>query len=103
MNKAKIRKLKKELKQMRMNFTSYPSRDLETFARAVGRQLDSRGKEPNWVRKIDPELSPPLSIPNHSAELKAGTARSIIDQLLADLDEWDIHLDQLDDDEAEDE
>lgn len=70
---------------------------------AVGRQLDSRGKEPNWVRKSDPELCPPLSIPNHSASLKAGTARSIIDQLLSDLDDWELHHDQLEKDGDDDE
>lgn len=85
---------------MRQNFTSYPSRTLQTYAKAVGRQLENRGKEPNWVRKVDPALSPPLSIPDHGADLKAGTARSIIDQLLADLDEWEQYLDQNLDDEG---
>ncbi|BDR08216.1 hypothetical protein CTR2_R15540 [Comamonas thiooxydans] len=103
MKKDKISGLRRELKQMRQNYTSYPSRVLESYAKAVGRQLDSRGKEPNWVREIEPELSPPLSIPHHSAGLKAGTARSIIDQLLSDLDEWEMHHDQLEKDEADDE
>lgn len=67
---------------------------LEKYANAVGRQKENRGKEPTWVRKLDPHLSPPLSIPNHSKDIKAGTARSIIDQLLADIDEWEQFIDQ---------
>lgn len=67
---------------------------LENYASAVGRRKESRGKEPTWVREFSPDLSPPLSIPNHAKDMKAGTARSVIDQLLGDLDEWEQYLDQ---------
>lgn len=94
MNRATLKKLKRELQQMRSNYAPVSSGDLERFAKALGRDQDKRGKEPTWVRKLDPHLSPPLSIPNHSRDVKAGTARSIIDQLLADADEWEQFLDQ---------
>jgi hypothetical protein len=44
-------------------------------------------------------LSPPLSIPNHSSDVKPGTARSIIDALLNDVNEWELALDQEDESE----
>lgn len=81
---------------MRKNFAPVDSNDLERYARAIGRVKENRGKEPTWVRKHDPHLSPPLSIPNHSKDLKPATARNIIDQLIGDLDEWEMHLAELD-------
>lgn len=98
MNRKKLVDLKSDLMRMRANFAPIESRLLEKYARAVGRERDPRGKEPNWVRKIDPELTPPLSIPNHAKPLKAGTARSIIDQLISDVDEWLLYLGQHEDD-----
>ncbi|MBH2042094.1 MAG: hypothetical protein I8H87_00855 [Comamonadaceae bacterium] len=94
MNAATLKRLKAELKQLRSNFAPINSNVLEKYANAVGRQKENRGKEPTWVRKLDPHLSPPLSIPNHSKDVKAGTGRSIIDQLLADIDEWEQFIDQ---------
>lgn len=97
MNLNTLKRLRRELKQLRANFAPQSSNVLEHFAVAVGRNKDpNRGKEPTWIRKVDPHLSPPLSIPNHSKDVKAGTARSIIDQLIADLDEWEQYLDQQD-------
>lgn len=94
MNLAVLKRLRAELKQLRSNFAPVNSNVLEKYASAVGRQKENRGKEPTWVRKLDPHLSPPLSVPNHSKDVKAGTARSIIDQLLADIDEWEQFIDQ---------
>lgn len=94
MNAAALKRLRADLKQLRSNFTPIDSKVLERYASAVGRQKENRGKEPTWVRKHDPHLSPPLSIPNHSKDVKAGTARSVIDQLLADIDEWEQFIDQ---------
>jgi hypothetical protein len=39
---------------------------------------------------------PPLSIPNHG-DLKIGTARSIVNTLLNDVDEWEIYLKENED------
>jgi len=94
MNVAALKRLRVELKQLRSNFAPVNSNVLERYASAVGRQKENRGKEPTWVRKLDPHLSPPLSVPNHSKDVKAGTARSIIDQLMADIDEWEQFIDQ---------
>lgn len=97
MNIKSLKMLRKELKELRRNFAPQTHSTLAAYATAVGRKLENRGKEPTWIKKTDPSLSPPLSIPNHSKDIKAGTARSIIDQLLADLDEWEIHLTPKDD------
>lgn len=98
MNFKTLRRLRQELKELRRNFAPQPAATLECYATAVGRRLENRGKEPTWVKKDDPSLSPPLSIPNHSKDVKAGTARSIIDQLIADLDEWEIYLTEQEND-----
>lgn len=92
MNIKSLRRFRKELNELRRNFAPQSAATLADYASAVGRRLENRGKEPTWVKKDDPSLSPPLSIPHHSKGVKAGTARSIIDQLLADLDEWEIYL-----------
>lgn len=57
---------------------------LENLAKACGRERSKRGNEPNW---INPEFKKlyPLSIPHHG-ELNRYTARSILNQLEADLD-----------------
>lgn len=96
MDHSTLKKLRRELNQLRSNFAPVDSNVLEKYANAVGRTKENRGKEPTWTRKWDPHLSPPLSIPNHSKNVKAGTARSILDQLLADIDEWEQFLDQQD-------
>lgn len=72
-----------------------------SIAKQLGRTKANRGKEPNYTRERDPSLSPPLSIPNHSGDVKPGTARSIIDALLSDIDDWEIHLSEKDDDEED--
>lgn len=43
---------------------------------------------------------PPLSIPGHTRDLKPGTARSIIDILLNDVDDWEIYLLEAEDDDT---
>ncbi len=99
-----LAKLKKELQAMRRSPQGRKSSDFIAIAKQLGRTLDSRGKEPNYVRTSDPSLSPPLSIPGHKGDLKVGTAISIIDGLLNDVDEWEIHFlametkDETDDD-----
>lgn len=101
MNINTLKKLRKELKELRRNFTPQTHSVLAEYANAVGRRIENRGKEPTWVKKTDPSLSPPLSIPNHSKGIKAGTSRSIIDQLLADLDEWELHLIKQEDEDED--
>lgn len=94
MNKRKVAKLKESLEQMRLHPQGRSSKDFQKIAAAIGRKLSSvRNNEPTWIREQDPELSPPLSIPNHSGDMPVGTARSIIDALLSDLDSWEIYLD----------
>lgn len=94
MNKKKLKKLKLELEQMSLSPQGRKSREFSRIAKSLGREEDGRGKEPTYIRKFNPELSPPLSIPNHSGDMKPGTARSIIEALLNDVDEWEFFLSQ---------
>jgi hypothetical protein len=97
MDRKSIRKLRRQLKEMHKSPQNRNYRDFVSLAKQVGRKEDNRGKEPTYVRERDPHLSPPLSIPKHPGDLKTGTARSIIDALLSDLDEWEIYLSEEDD------
>lgn len=96
MNRKQLSKLKRELTDKRKSPYGIKSQVLIGIAKRLGRELCDRGSEPNYVRKVDPALSPPLSIPNHSVDLKPNTARSIIDQLLDDVDEWEIYFNESD-------
>ena len=44
------------------------------------------------MRKQSPELARPVSIPGHSQDVKVGTACSIINALLDDVEEWERFL-----------
>jgi len=46
---------------------------------------------PTYVRTEPPAFFP-LSIPNHSGDMPTGTARSIIESLLNNVDEWELWL-----------
>ena len=96
MNRKSLTKLKRELTEIRKSPYNRKSKDFISIATQLGRAIDSRGKEPTYVRSRDPALSPPLSIPNHTGDIKPGTARSIIDALLNDIDEWELTLDRED-------
>lgn len=97
MNLKKLKKIKLELNEMRRSpFNRKPS-ELSSIAKQLGRTIDNRGKEPTYVRAREPALSPPLSIPKHPGDLKPGTARNIIEALLSDVDDWEIHLMEKDD------
>lgn len=91
MQKSKLKGLRKDLEELLLSPHNVSSNELERIARKVGRKLVKRGKEPNYIRLNDPSLSPPLSIPNRQT-LKAGTAKSIINALISDVDEWEIYL-----------
>jgi hypothetical protein len=55
-----------------------------SLARALGRELSNRGKEPTYVSLVLSSTRP-ISIPNHSGVLKVGTANNILDQLEQDI------------------
>ncbi len=86
MNRRKLRQLRKRLQALRARARNIESRELEKLARALGRKRAERGKEPTFISTLLPQ-SRPLSIPHHSATLKIGTARNILDQLEKDLDD----------------
>lgn len=68
--------------------------DLIRIAEQLKRVRSKRGKEPTFVREDGPKLAPPLSIPKHPGDMAIGTVRSILNQLKADCDEWDIYLNE---------
>ena len=57
---------------------------LRNIAKQCGRERADQGNEPTYINKHLPE-SNPLSIPGHT-KLNKYTVRSIIDNLLQDLD-----------------
>lgn len=101
MNAKTLKKIKRQLKEMEKSPFNRKPEIFISIAKQLGRTLANRGKEPNYTRGRDPALSPPLSIPNHPGDVKPGTARSIIDALLSDVDDWEIHLAESSDDDEE--
>lgn len=97
-----LKKIKRQLDEMRKSPFNRKPDDFISIAKQLGRALDSRGKEPTYVRGSDPVLSPPLSIPNHSKDVKPGTARNIIDALLSDVDDWELHIIENNDEDEDD-
>jgi hypothetical protein len=87
MSLAKIRKLRSEIEALR-NKGWVKTAELEALARRLGRRRAKRGKEPTW---ISDELSDrrPVSIPSHPGDVNRFTARSILDQLEGDLDQYE--------------
>jgi hypothetical protein len=102
MNNKALKKIKRELLEMRKSPHGHSADEFISIAQKLGRKKDGRGKEPTYVRELDPALSPPLSIPRHgSKDLKAGTAKSIIDALLDDVSHWEEYLSELEEDDNE--
>lgn len=97
MDRKKLRKIKHRLEEMQRSPQNRNYRDFVSIAKKLGRTEDSRGKEPTYTRTRDPALSPPLSIPKHSSDMKVGTARNIIDALLSDVDDWELYLAHFED------
>ena len=91
MNKKKLAEIKRELKGMYQSPQNRNHKDFISIAKQLGRREVKRGKEPTYVKDDNPVLCPPLSIPKHG-DLKVGTARSIIQALLNDVDVWEIFL-----------
>jgi len=87
-----LAKIKKILQEMQRSPQGRKALEFEGLARALGREPESRGKEPTWTRREKPELARPLSIPAHSSGVRAGTARSIIRTLLDDVAVWEHYL-----------
>ena len=84
MTSKKLGKLKRELVELQKSPQGRKSRDFSRLATKLGRKLVG-GTEPNYVR-TEPFKSFPLSIPNHSGDMPTGTAASIIESLLDDVD-----------------
>jgi hypothetical protein len=84
MNLKKLKKIKQELDEIAWSPQGRNAARLVALAEQLGRVRDSRGKEPTYVRQLNPKLSPPLSI---------------VQALLQDIDEWEEYLSEDLDDE----
>lgn len=102
MNGKLLKKIKRQLKEMERSPQNRNYRDFVSLAKQLGRLKDNRGKEPTYTRELNPALSPPLTIPKHSGDMKVGTARSIIDALLSDVDDWELYLAECEDEDQDD-
>ena len=90
MSRKRIDKLRREIEGLRRK-GGIKGRELQKIARATGRKLGQRGKEPTWVSDRFP--SRPLSIPGHPGDLNKNTAKDILEQLEQDLDEIEEEMD----------
>jgi hypothetical protein len=87
--RKRLEKLKRELSELRGR-TAIKSRELEQFAKKVGRRRSTRGKEPTY----EMPGRRPLTIPHHSGDLKIGAKNNVLDALEADLPAYEEALDQ---------
>lgn len=92
MTPHKLKKIRVTLEQIQASPIGVRYKILVSLAKKLGRTESKRGKEPTYVREDAPELSPPLSIPKHSGDMPRGTALSIVEALLSDVDEWELFL-----------
>ena len=83
MTSKRLAKIRRTLEALRTHLGTIRSNELVSIARSLGRSEFNRGKEPTYVRAG----WFPLSIPNHGGrDLATGTAASIVNQLLEDLE-----------------
>ena len=83
MEGAKLKRLRQRIHNLRRRLGGIKPRELEALAKALGRKRHPKGKEPTWVSELPGRW--PFSIPNHPGDLKKETARSILEDLEADL------------------
>jgi hypothetical protein len=88
MNYKTVKKLKRQLAELRQGVGNMKPRKLERFAIKLGRNKVNRGKEPTWESEILPK-SRPITIPHHSI-VKVGTAHNILDQFEGDIFQLEI-------------
>ena len=86
MNRSRLPKIERELIELSHAPRGKKAGVFIALAQKLGRTRVNRGKEPTYERKIDPVFKFPLTIPNHPGDMKPGTARSIIDALMNDVE-----------------
>lgn len=101
MNLKRLTKLKRELDALSRGQAK--AGELESLAIRLGRKQVKRGKEPVWESEAFPILFP-LSIPHHGGrDIPVGTRRSILRQLLEDIEAWEFALTGQRENESDDE
>lgn len=93
MNRTRLCQIREDLQTFRRR-GDINSDELESIARALDREKHCGAGEPAWVSRRFPELRP-LSIPHGSGVLRQGAAGSIVDDLEADADRWEEHLESV--------
>lgn len=83
MERTRLKRLRQRIDDLRRRLGGIKPRELEALAKGLGRKRHPKGKEPTWVSELPSRW--PLSIPNHPGDLKKETARSILEDLEADL------------------
>ena len=84
MNIKKIRKLKKQISQLRNRLGNIQNKEIKRLAKACGRKRVKRGTEDNYESTLLPRR-PAISIPNHPGSLGKYVAGNILDDLEEDL------------------
>jgi hypothetical protein len=90
LNRRKLENIERELLALRRSPQGVKASDLTSLAGKLGRSRVNRGKEPTYERAaLLPDLPAyPLTIPGHPGDLRVGTVKSIVNDLLNDVDEW---------------
>ena len=92
MTRNKLKKLWKELARLRAGVQR--AREIQAFAKKVGRRSVLRGKEPAWESIEFPSLNS-ITIPDHgSKDLSTGVQRQLLDYLEDDLLAFEERLDE---------
>ena len=84
MNLKKLKKLRKKLESFRRGIGNIRSKELEGFAKSLGRKRVNRGGELTYESELLPN-SPVLTIPKHTSALSKYTAGNILDHLEGDI------------------
>ena len=84
MDRAKLKRLRRKIDEMRQRSSNIRTSELVSLAEALGRVASKRGKEPTYISVLLTN-SKPISIPNHPGSLWRYTAENILDALEQDL------------------
>ncbi len=93
MDKKKLKKIRKNLSNLRLKPNNIRSRELIKLAKSLGRKLFDRGHEPTYISDLLPR-SYPISIPKHPGALPRFTAGNILDQLEQDIFDLDNNTEE---------
>lgn len=91
MNRKKLERIKR-MHEVLIHTKGIKPKKLQALARSLGRKLDNRGKEPNWINPNFRDLRP-VSIPDHPGDMNRFTAQNVLHSLEEDIEHWEASLD----------